>query len=208
MCVAQFSHSRRFMGGRQPYEVLKLHEKYGMSTRGHDIPGRQADSEKPGPVVRIAPNELSFNTSQAWRDIYAARKGHLPFIKSEFYEGGNFASETLSIVSERNPQRHARMRKYLANAFSDRSLGDQEPLIQEVVDQLMTKSTEHGSKPEGTNMVMWFNLATFHVCWPCHSAVVTSYSDPHHRSLVALPSGRLLGALPQVSMAVATIYGS
>lgn len=118
-------------------------------------------------MVRIAPNELSFNTSQSWRDIYSARKGHQPFIKSEFYEGGNFASETLSIVSERDPQRHARMRKYLANAFSDRSLKDQEPLIQEVVDQLIVKLEEHGTESEGTNMVMWFNLATFDVGGSC-----------------------------------------
>lgn len=55
------------------------------------------------------------------------------------------------------------MRKYLANAFSDRSLKDQEPLIQEVVDQLIAKLAEHGSEPGGTNMVMWFNLATFDV---------------------------------------------
>jgi cytochrome P450 len=56
------------------------------------------------------------------------------------------------------------MRKYLANAFSDRSLKDQEPLIQEVVDQLIDKLAEHGSGSGGTNMVMWFNLATFDVC--------------------------------------------
>ena len=28
-CCEQFTYCRRFMGGRQPYEVLKLHEKYG-----------------------------------------------------------------------------------------------------------------------------------------------------------------------------------
>jgi cytochrome P450 len=59
------------------------------------------------------------------------------------------------------------MRKYLATAFSDRSLKDQEPLVQEVVDQLITKLAEHGSKPGGTNMVMWFDLATFDVCGIC-----------------------------------------
>lgn len=25
----QFSHCKRFLGGRQPYEILKLHDKYG-----------------------------------------------------------------------------------------------------------------------------------------------------------------------------------
>lgn len=27
----QFSHCKRFLSGRQPYEILKLHEKYGKS---------------------------------------------------------------------------------------------------------------------------------------------------------------------------------
>ena len=75
-----------------------------------------------GPVVRTAPNELSFNTAQSWRDTYGIRKGHEHFIKSEFYDGGNFAAEALLIVSERNPADHSEMRKYLSGAFSDRSL--------------------------------------------------------------------------------------
>ncbi|KAF2763809.1 cytochrome P450 monooxygenase-like protein [Teratosphaeria nubilosa] len=130
------------MSGRQPYAILKLHERYG-------------------PVVRIAPNELSFNRAQSWQDIYTVRHGALPFIKSEFYEGGNFAAEALSIVSERDPERHARMRRYLSNAFSDRSLKEQEPLIQGVVDELIAKLAAFDA--QGTDMVMWFNLATFDI---------------------------------------------
>jgi cytochrome P450 len=153
------------MGGKQPYKILELHEKYGMFL-SIQSKHRLACSEKSqGPMVRIAPNELSFNTSQSWRDIYAARKDHLPFIKSEFYEGGNFAAESLSIVSERDPKKHAHMRKYLANAFGDRSLREQESLIQEVVDELIEKLAEFGEHSQGTNMVMWFNLATFDVHW-------------------------------------------
>ncbi|KAF5493984.1 Cytochrome P450 monooxygenase BOT4 [Colletotrichum fructicola] len=138
-------YSWNFMRGRQPYRQLELHEKYA------------------GPVVRVAPNELSFSTSSSWRDIYGPRKGVEPFVKSEFYDGGNFAAESLSIVSERDPRKHAEMRRYLSSAFSDRSLKSQEPLIAESVDKLVDKLEEAGRDAHGTNMVMWFNLVTFDI---------------------------------------------
>ncbi|TEA19202.1 Cytochrome P450 monooxygenase BOT4 [Colletotrichum sidae] len=137
-------YSWNFMRGRQPYRQLELHEKYG-------------------PVVRVAPNELSFSTAASWRDIYGPRKGVEPFVKSEFYDGGNFASESLSIVSERDPRKHAEMRRYLSGAFSDRSLKSQEPLVAACVDELVGKLGEAGRGGGATNAVMWFNLVTFDI---------------------------------------------
>ncbi|KAJ5037690.1 cytochrome P450 monooxygenase-like protein, partial [Bipolaris maydis] len=120
-------------------------------------------SNATGPVVRVAPNELSFSSSSSWRDIYGPRKDVEPFVKSEFYDGGNFAAESLSIVSERDPRKHAEMRRYLSSAFSDRSLKSQEPLIADSVDRLVEKLEEAGRGAHGTNMVMWFNLVTFDI---------------------------------------------
>ncbi|CCF33894.1 benzoate 4-monooxygenase cytochrome P450 [Colletotrichum higginsianum] len=127
-----------------PYELLKLHQKYG-------------------PVVRVAPNELSFNTAQSWKDIYDKRKGHETFTKSDFYDGGNFAAEAHSIVSVRDPEEHARMRRYLRDAFSDRSLREQEHLITELINSFVNKIGELGDKPSGIDIVMWFNLVTFDI---------------------------------------------
>ncbi|KAF5513850.1 Cytochrome P450 monooxygenase BOA3 [Colletotrichum fructicola] len=124
--------------------MLKLHQKYG-------------------PVVRVAPNELSFNTAQSWKDIYDKRKGHSPFIKSDFYDGGNFAAEAHSIVSVRDPDEHAQMRRYLRDAFSDRSLREQEYLISQVIDHFIDRIGEEGGKPDGIDIVMWFNLTTFDI---------------------------------------------
>ena len=114
-----------------------------------------------GPVVRVAPNELSFNTAQSWRDIYEKKKGQATFIKSDFYDGGNFAAETHSIVSVRDPDEHANMRRYLRDAFSDRSLRDQEYLISEVIDRFVERIGEEGKNGPGIDIVMWYNLATF-----------------------------------------------
>ncbi|KAK3044115.1 hypothetical protein LTS18_002142, partial [Coniosporium uncinatum] len=124
--------------------MLELHDKYG-------------------PVVRTAPNELSFNSVSSWQDIYGFRVGHKPFIKSEFYDGGSFADQAHSIVSERDPVVHGKMRKYLSHAFSDRSLKAQEYLVSEVVDLFIAKLGERGTNAEGTNMVMWYNLCTFDI---------------------------------------------
>lgn len=132
------------MGGRQPFKLLELHKKYG-------------------PVVRVAPNDLSFNSAASWRDIYSFRQGHKPFIKSEFYDGGVFADQAHSIISERDPVVHGQMRKFLSHAFSDKSLKDQEPLVSEVVDDFMTQLGVHASEEKGVNIVTWYNLTTFDI---------------------------------------------
>lgn len=137
-------HSYWFLSGRQPYHLLQLHEKYG-------------------PVVRTAPNELSFSSVNSWKDIYGFRQGHKTFVKSPFYDGGSFADQAHSIVSERNVDVHGQMRKYLAHAFSDRSLKAQETLVAEVVDLLIKQLGVHATGEMGADMVMWFNLTTFDI---------------------------------------------
>ncbi|KAI8627402.1 cytochrome P450 [Xylariaceae sp. FL1651] len=113
------AHSWWFLSGRQPFIYVRLHEKYG-------------------PVVRTAPNELSFNTAQSFKDIYGIRQGHKPFIKGDFYAGGTFAARGVtSIVSERDPAKHAQMRRLLAHAFSLTSLREQEELIAGTVDHFV-----------------------------------------------------------------------
>lgn len=118
-----------------------------------------------GPIVRVAPNELSFSTFEAWRDIHGFRQGHQTFIKGEFYEGGSFAGQGIkSLVSERNPKEHAKMRKYLSHAFSDRSLKEQEFLISEVVDLFVEQIGKEGAATgQGIDLVTWFNLTTFDI---------------------------------------------
>lgn len=137
-----------------------MHIKYGMlnslSHLGHSI-----NLVYLGPVVRIAPNELSFNTAQSWKDIYDLRQGHQTFIKSEFYDGGSFADRCGSIVSERDPQVHGLMRKSLAHAFSQRSLIEQEYLISKNVDAFIQRIGQDGSR--GVDIVMAFTLLSFDV---------------------------------------------
>lgn len=114
-------------------------------------------------MVRTAPNELSFNTARSWRDIYGFRQGHGPFIKSEFYEGGSFADQYGSIVSERDPMKHGHMRRSLAHAFSHRALVEQEGSIQGIIDRFMDRLRGFEAKDEGFDIVRWFNMLTFDI---------------------------------------------
>ncbi|KAI9775446.1 MAG: hypothetical protein M1816_005936, partial [Peltula sp. TS41687] len=129
-----------FLGGRQPYKILALHEKYG-------------------PVVRASPNELSFSSAASWRDIYGFRQGHKPFIKSPFYDGGSFANQAHSIVSERDPVVHGRMRRDLSHAFSDKSLKEQEYLVAEMVDLFIEQIGKYGAEKEA-KFHPWIGLVT------------------------------------------------
>ncbi len=114
-----------------------------------------------GPIVRVAPNEVSFNTAESWKDIYASRKTQKTFIKSGFYDGGSFAGRGVhSIVSERQPQVHAEMRHYLSSAFSDRALNEQEDLISQSIDKFVELLPK---QPDDWDLTKGYEMLTFDI---------------------------------------------
>ncbi|KAI0836314.1 cytochrome P450 [Hypoxylon sp. FL0890] len=135
--------ARRILAGDHPQVVKQLHEKYG-------------------PVVRIAPNELSFIESQAWKDIYGHHGSYEMAKEPKFYRLlGKYDPETI-ISAER--EYHSMLRRQMAHGFSERSMRGQEPIIGEYVDLLMRRLEEHcegGRKP--LDMRAWFNFTTFDV---------------------------------------------
>lgn len=119
--------------------------------------------EKYGPIVRIAPNELSFISPRSWRDIYAYRKDHFVFPKSSAYDAAAFTEQTRSIVNERDPAQHSKMRKMLAPAFSDRSLRLQWPFIDETVNTLVAELSKLAVAEKPANLSLYFSLTTFDI---------------------------------------------
>ncbi|CAI7653228.1 unnamed protein product [Penicillium pancosmium] len=142
------------MGGRQPYDILKLHERYDTvsSTEDYSRSCRACGAKR-----------TFFQLCTILKDIYSPRKDRAIFVKSDFYEGGNFADQASSIVSERNPERHSSMRKFLATAFSDRSLREQEGIVSEAIDKFISQVGERGNSKDGVDMTMWTNLLTFDI---------------------------------------------
>jgi cytochrome P450 len=128
------------LSGYDHDRVRKLHQKYG-------------------PVVRLAPNQVSFDTATSLKDIYGhATSGRKPFLKANFYSA---TGEPATFDTARNPAEHAQLRKLVSNSFSSRSLTEQEPFVHKYVDLLIEKlrDTDRG----GEDIVRWFTFCTFDI---------------------------------------------
>lgn len=118
-----------------------------------------------GPVVRVAPNELSFASVESWKDIYGHQiAGKSTLVKSEFYNIFGAGFDSLCIGSERNPKAHARMRRSLAAAFSTKALVAQEWIVRSCVDKFIAQlGTNGGPRSAGLNMSKWFEMISFDI---------------------------------------------
>lgn len=106
-------------------------------------------------MVRISPDELSFISASAWKDIYASRQGNPnPFTR----DLGIYAG--VKNILTANDADHSRMRRLLSHAFSDKAIRDQEPIIQTYVDNLMTGLRNQRGN---VNLADWFNWTTFDI---------------------------------------------
>jgi cytochrome P450 len=113
-----------------------------------------------GEVVRIGPNELSFSNREAWNEIYGHRIGKPNMQKDEdMYTPPLFGPKSIITADDAG---HARYRRLLAHAFSDKALRAQEPMLVSYVDLLIRRINElcdGGSNP--LDMVKWYNFTTF-----------------------------------------------
>lgn len=121
--------------------------------------------EKYGPVVRIAPNELSYADGAAWKDIYGNRPGHLPFTRSTWFKPMS-PGEPHSIMGP-DEEAHAKTRRAFANAFSEKSLRDQSPVIEGYLDIFMKQLKAPAAGRQWTektvDLNVWFNFLTFDI---------------------------------------------
>lgn len=133
-------------------DVVRLHERYG-------------------PIVRIAPDELSFTDPAAANDIYAKRQGQHgsgPFQKNQTWvptppKPGPRAPSILNADNED----HARLRKAWAYGFSEKSLKAQEDIIHEYVTKLISELSkrvkESPGKTADINIMKWYNYCAFDI---------------------------------------------
>ncbi|CAG8902802.1 unnamed protein product [Penicillium egyptiacum] len=143
-------YARHMLAGTTVENSVGLHRKYG-------------------DVVRISPNEVSFISGEtAFPDIYGFRtgklKGHLNMEKDPvWYVKPSNGSPSLL---QANDEDHARGRRVLSHAFSERAVAAQEPLVQTYVDQLINglKKVTAAKEGEGVvDMVSWYNWTTFDI---------------------------------------------
>ncbi|PLB44238.1 cytochrome P450 [Aspergillus steynii IBT 23096] len=111
-----------------------------------------------GSVVRVGPNEVSFATPEAWKDIY----GHGPHGHGQLPKVVISVSKGMDIISA-NDTDHSRFRKILSPAFSAKGVQAQEPLLSGHVDKLITRLKELAGSQSPADMTKWYNLTTFDV---------------------------------------------
>ena len=120
-----------------------------------------AQHAKYGPVVRVSPNELSFSSADAYKDLYGHRRAGqpVPFKAPDFYTPPSGGHDIVNADTDN----HARMRRVFSHAFSDRALKLQEPLFLTYVDKLVAKLREGvQTEPEKKwNIVQMYNFTTF-----------------------------------------------
>ncbi|KAL9079651.1 MAG: hypothetical protein Q9157_001483 [Trypethelium eluteriae] len=111
--------------------------------------------------MRICPNEVSCaaTSGETWKLIH----GHRPEMTK--WNGGTGLpgpGKGVRDISNADEENHARMRKAMNPAFSDRALRDQEGMLKLYVEKLMTKLRETaGDGP--LNIMNFFNWTTFDV---------------------------------------------
>ncbi|KAF1964787.1 benzoate 4-monooxygenase cytochrome P450 [Bimuria novae-zelandiae CBS 107.79] len=160
-----FAHPLRQYPGPLLWKAFRF--PYVVAIHSGDIHLRLKDfHDKYGPIVRIAPNELSYADAAAHQDIYHNRPGHLPFERNRTWFKKMSPDEPHSLMGY-DEEAHARQRRAFANSFSDKSLRDQSPAIESYVDLFINQLKErtsgrHWSK-QPIDLMQWFVFLMFDI---------------------------------------------
>jgi len=134
------------------YKLLELHVKYGHA-------------------VRVAPNEMSFTSENAWKTIYGQRSVEMPkdpifsLLTPTGVQSQSACRRIRLPLRTDNPadimvadrETHTRQRRLLSHAFSEKALREQESLLQLHVSKFL-EQLSNNSAAGPVNMVAWANL--------------------------------------------------
>lgn len=137
--ISHIPHALSGVYGRQSFDVRDLHARYG-------------------DLVRIAPDELSFITPGAWRDIYGHSAARL-FARHGYAKLRPDVDNLLTAPDDD----HARQRSALSHAFSERALVGQEPLITGYIEEFLEQLAQRAERNENVDMVRWLEFVTFDI---------------------------------------------
>jgi len=125
-----------YITGREPWVIADMHKRYG-------------------PIVRVAPNELSFIDEAAWKDIYGIKNNN-PKDETQY----PFSPETKKSLILANDEDHHMQRKMFLPAFSARALRDQNDLLSGYVVELVRVLDEKRKTCESVDLVKYYNFTT------------------------------------------------
>ncbi|ROW15980.1 hypothetical protein VPNG_02629 [Cytospora leucostoma] len=128
--------------GRLPQHTARVHAKFGE-------------------VVRIGPNELSFANQEAWNDIFAKVPGkeQWPRHPRRVPQGKNGPQSIMNTAGTY----HARFRRLLNHAFSEKGLQEQQGLITKYIDLFIKELDSFAHTQETVNITDWLVMVGFDV---------------------------------------------
>ncbi|KAI4829627.1 cytochrome P450 [Aureobasidium sp. EXF-8845] len=141
-----------------------------MIWRGQDTKTKQRLHSQYGPVVRVSPTEISYidaeangkglSGTNAWKEIYGHRlSGKRSFAKDRRLYAIP-VNGTTSILSSDDAS-HARQRRVLSHAFSDKALKEEEPLFKRWASLLVQKLEALSITEAPIDLVAYYNFTTF-----------------------------------------------
>ncbi|KAK4215511.1 cytochrome P450, partial [Rhypophila decipiens] len=142
--------------GNTVHKWVELHRKYG-------------------DVVRISPNQLSYISVNAWRDIYGARGSSTSSLKGAssetmLKEQLEFPGDDFEFFAPEKPMiscdatNHTRHRRAVGPAFSDRAVRSYESVLIRYTDDMLNRlqlEDQEGTTTIGVNMMDWFHFVMF-----------------------------------------------
>ena len=118
-----------------------------------------------GPIVRIAPNHLSFNDHSVQKIIYGFGTKTVSSMEKDPRFFTPEVDHSMNIINECDKEEHSRMRRMLSYAFSMSNLLENEDVLirrtDEFLDVIGNSQSEDGKK--GMNIVQKFNYVTFNI---------------------------------------------
>ncbi|KAK4206523.1 cytochrome P450 [Rhypophila decipiens] len=140
--------------------------------KGWSVQDFQKLHQRYGPIVRVAPNEVSIAQPEVWNDVFQLRqyneavRHHHEFLKDPVWwqPHASATGRVANILTAIDPEHHARLRKVIAPAFTSRALKAQESFAQRYVNLLVERVREAAIASEDEiDMKDWFIFTTFDI---------------------------------------------
>jgi cytochrome P450 len=142
--------------GQRIFYVDALHERYGKPQSSHI---NISNTPTPGPIVRIAPNELAVSDLATTKEIHKIGSG---FHKSAWYPLISGEDPlTAGLFSQRDPKIHSTRRKLFAQPFSKGGITEWEEMLKNKAEMAVAgmgrAAREHGGVAD---VLEWWTYMT------------------------------------------------
>ncbi|EME45443.1 hypothetical protein DOTSEDRAFT_71240 [Dothistroma septosporum NZE10] len=154
-----YLHPLRHYPGPAPFCAFRL--RWVMAMQSGDIHRILLDlHNKYGPIVRIAPNELSYIDPQAVKDIYQNPRIHRAEVWFPPRPG-----EPFTIMSA-DEDAHAKYKKAFLGGFTEKAIREHSSLMEKYVELMINKLIDtctSSPRAAAVDIIDWLNMVTFDI---------------------------------------------